>query len=94
LVYFGWNQTLRPSSSRSQLFSERRFDKRLGKKEVGVAKDLASDDNTGRKLCQNFRQVSDKEWRLLVLTQAEETLTLESLAIELPLAEIYRNVAF
>lgn len=41
-----------------------------------------------------FRQVSEKEWRLLVLSQPEENLTLESVGVELPLAEIYRNVAF
>lgn len=41
-----------------------------------------------------FRQVSDREWRLLVLTKPDEILTLETMAVELPLTQIYQNVVW
>ncbi len=39
-----------------------------------------------------FRRVSEKEWLLRVLTKLDETLQLESLGVEIPLSQIYRNV--
>ncbi len=39
-----------------------------------------------------FKRVSKKEWRLRVLTNADDILALESIEVEMPLAEIYRNV--
>ena len=41
-----------------------------------------------------FQRVSQKEWRLLVLTKLEETLLLESIEADIPLSQIYRNVTW
>jgi Uma2 family endonuclease len=41
-----------------------------------------------------FQRVSQKEWRLLVLTKLEETLLLESIEVDIPLSQIYRNVTW
>ena len=41
-----------------------------------------------------FRRVSEKEWRLLVLTRPDEILTLESVGVEIPLDAIYRHVTW
>jgi Uma2 family endonuclease len=39
-----------------------------------------------------FRRVNEKLWELLVFTQPEDILTLKSVEVELPLAQIYRQV--
>ncbi len=41
-----------------------------------------------------FRQVSDKEWLLRVLTKADDVLKLESIEVEIALNKIYRNVTW
>lgn len=41
-----------------------------------------------------FQRISEKEWRLLVLTKGEDVLNLESIAASIPLSQIYRNVAW
>jgi Uma2 family endonuclease len=41
-----------------------------------------------------FQRISEKEWRLLVLTKEEEVLPLESIGAAVPLEQIYRNVAW
>lgn len=41
-----------------------------------------------------FRRISEKEWRLIVLTKTDEVLTLESVGGDLPLDQIYRNVVW
>lgn len=41
-----------------------------------------------------FRRISEKEWRLLVLTKSDDTLILESLEIDIPLSKIYLNVTW
>lgn len=39
-----------------------------------------------------FRRVNEKLWELLVFTQPDDVLTLKSIEVELPLAQIYRQV--
>ena len=39
-----------------------------------------------------FRRVSEKLWELLVFTQPDDVLSLKSIGVELPLAQIYRQV--
>jgi Uma2 family endonuclease len=39
-----------------------------------------------------FRRVNEKLWELLVFMQPDDTLTLKSVEVELPLAQIYRQV--
>jgi Uma2 family endonuclease len=39
-----------------------------------------------------FQRISDKEWRLLVLTKPEEVLLLESIEASIPVSQIYHNV--
>jgi Uma2 family endonuclease len=41
-----------------------------------------------------FRRVSQKEWRLLVLTKLEEMLPLETIEADISLSQIYRNVTW
>ena len=41
-----------------------------------------------------FRKIDEKIWEIIVLTRADETLTLKSIEIEIPLGKIYRNVEF
>jgi len=41
-----------------------------------------------------FRRMSENEWKLLVLTKADDLLKLGSVEIEMPLANIYRNVTW
>ncbi|MEW5959542.1 MAG: Uma2 family endonuclease, partial [Chloroflexota bacterium] len=41
-----------------------------------------------------FRRVSEKEWKLLILTEVDDLLSLASVAVEVPLAKIYRNVTW
>jgi Uma2 family endonuclease len=41
-----------------------------------------------------FQRISEKEWRLIVLTKTDDVLPLESVGVELPLDQIYRNVAW
>lgn len=41
-----------------------------------------------------FRRMSEKEWRLLVLTSMEDSLYLEAVEVEIPLDRIYRNVTW
>jgi Uma2 family endonuclease len=41
-----------------------------------------------------FRRMSEKEWRLRVLTKEDDVLSLESITAELPLDQIYRNVSW
>jgi hypothetical protein len=38
--------------------------------------------------------MSEKEWKLLVLTKADDVLSLESVDVEIPLRKIYRNVTW
>jgi Uma2 family endonuclease len=47
-----------------------------------------------RQQVEYFRRVSEKEWRLLVLTKPEDALPLESLEVTVPLSEIYRGVTW
>ena len=41
-----------------------------------------------------FRKVSEKEWKLLILTKADDVLKLESVEVEIPLSKIYHNVTW
>ncbi|MCK6626785.1 MAG: Uma2 family endonuclease [Anaerolineae bacterium] len=41
-----------------------------------------------------FQRISEKEWRLLVLTKEEDVLNLESITASILLSQIYRNVAW
>ncbi len=41
-----------------------------------------------------FQRISEKEWRLLVLTKEEDVLTLDSIEVAVPLEQIYRNVVW
>jgi Uma2 family endonuclease len=41
-----------------------------------------------------FRRISEKEWRLIVLTKTDDVLTLESVGVDLALGQIYRNVVW
>ena len=41
-----------------------------------------------------LRRLSEKEWRLLILTQPEDVLALTSLGVEILLSQIYRNVTW
>ena len=41
-----------------------------------------------------FQQKSEKEWKLLVLTKANDILSLESVGVEIPLRKIYQNVTW
>jgi Uma2 family endonuclease len=41
-----------------------------------------------------FRQLNERDWLLRVLTKPEDRLTLESIGLEIPLSDIYRNVAW
>jgi Uma2 family endonuclease len=41
-----------------------------------------------------FRKVSEKEWKLLILTKADDILKLESVEVEIPLGKIYHNVTW
>jgi Uma2 family endonuclease len=41
-----------------------------------------------------FKRISEKEWRLRVLTKADDPLVLESLGLEIPLSETYENVTW
>ncbi len=41
-----------------------------------------------------FRQMSEKEWLLRVLTKTDDILKLESIEVEIPLSQIYRNVTW
>jgi len=41
-----------------------------------------------------FRRISEKEWRLIVLTKTDDVLTLESVGVDLALDQIYRNVVW
>jgi Uma2 family endonuclease len=41
-----------------------------------------------------FRQVSEKEWLLRVLTKVDDVLKLETIGVEIPLETIYHNVAW
>ena len=41
-----------------------------------------------------FRQVNERDWFLRVFTKAEEALELKSVGVEIPLEQIYRNVAW
>jgi Uma2 family endonuclease len=41
-----------------------------------------------------FRRVSEKEWRLLVLTKMDDVLSLASIQVDLSLIQIYRNVVW
>jgi Uma2 family endonuclease len=47
-----------------------------------------------RSRVEYFRRLSEKEWQLLVLTQAEDRLVLTALGVEMPLSQIYRNVSW
>jgi len=41
-----------------------------------------------------FKRVSNKEWRLLIFSNSDEVLTLNSVDVEIPLSEIYLNVTW
>ena len=41
-----------------------------------------------------FRRVSPQEWQLLVLTDLAETVQLQSIAVTISLADIYRGITF
>ncbi len=41
-----------------------------------------------------FRRMSDKEWRLRILTKEVDILRLESVTVEIPVSKIYRNVTW
>ncbi|MDM8521521.1 Uma2 family endonuclease [Anaerolineales bacterium HSG6] len=41
-----------------------------------------------------FRRVSEKEWQLLVFTNLDDTLILQSVGVELSLSRIYRKVVW
>jgi Uma2 family endonuclease len=45
-----------------------------------------------RSRVEYFRRVNEKLWELLVFTQPDDVLTLKSIKVELPLAQIYRQV--
>jgi Uma2 family endonuclease len=41
-----------------------------------------------------FRRVRDKQWELLIFTKLNDLLTLKSIAVEISLDQIYRNITF
>jgi Uma2 family endonuclease len=41
-----------------------------------------------------FRQLNERDWLLRVLTKPEDRLTLESIGLEIPLSDIYRNITW
>lgn len=41
-----------------------------------------------------FRRLNEKEWRLIVLTKPHEVLSLESVGVDIPLEQIYRQVTW
>ncbi len=41
-----------------------------------------------------FRRLNEKEWRLIVLTKADDSLRLEAVGLEISLEQIYRHVTW